>query len=214
MTADIQDQVAEHASALAGMTPARTGNLSVRDGDRFAVTPTGVPYHDIEPGDVPVLTLDGEQVAGDLKPSSEVPTHSHLYRDRRPGAIVHTHGPWVTTLAVLRDELPAVHYMIAELGDRVPVADYATYGTEELGNNILAAMDDAGSTACLLANHGAIVTAPDLPAALERAEILEHLAAVHCRARSIGDPVVLPDDEIERVRDRFGTYGQPGDRQP
>lgn len=204
----LQDRVAEHAPRLAGMTPARTGNLSVRDGDRFAITPTGVPYEDIEPGDVPVLDMDGGQVDGALDPSSEVPTHLHLYRDREPGAIVHTHAPWATTLAVLHDELPPVHYMLAPVGDRVPVADYATYGTEELGDAIAAAMDAAGAEACIMANHGLIVEAADLPAALERAEIIEHLAQVYCQARSTGKPVELPADELDRVREKFRSYGQ------
>ncbi len=204
----IQDLVVEHAPDLAALTPARTGNLSVRDGDRYAVTPTGIPYDAFSADDVPVLTLDGEQVAGDLAPSSEVPTHGHLYRDREPGAIVHIHGAWTTTLAILHEEIPAEHYMIAPMGDRIPVADYATYGTEELGDSILAAMDDADASACIMANHGAIVTADDLPTALERAEILEHLARIHCQARSIGDTHELSRDELARVRDKFDRYGQ------
>lgn len=200
--------VAAHARDLADMTPGRTGNLSVRRDERFAATPTGVAYDGFDAGDVPVLDLDGEKLAGTMEPTSEVPMHRHIYRRFEPGAIVHTHGTWATTMAVLHRSLPAVHYMLAPLGGSVPVADYATYGTEELAENVVDALETAGSTACFIANHGLLVTAPDLDTAMEHAVHVEQLSEVYLQAERNGDPVELGEQELERVREKFESYGQ------
>lgn len=196
-----------HAGALASLTPGRTGNLSVRRDDRIAITPTGVAYGRIEPADVSVVSLDGEHLDG-LQPSSETPMHRAVYRAFDAGAIAHTHSPWATTLAVLGEPLPPVHYMIALAGSSVPVADYATYGTEALAANAVAAMREADSRACLLANHGLLACGEDAAGAVETARAVESTAGVCCRARAIGEPVVLPDEEIDAVALKLGEYGQ------
>jgi L-fuculose-phosphate aldolase len=200
--------VAARAGDLAALTPGRTGNLSVRRGDHLAITPSGVPYDEITADDVPVVSLDGEQVAGDREPSSETPMHRHIYDRFETGAIVHVHSPWATTLAVLGAPLPPVHYMIALAGERVPVAEYATYGTERLAANAVEAMAEAGSTACLLANHGLVATADDAEAAIETAGAVESVAQVYCQARAFGTPESLPTDEIRRVARKLDEYGQ------
>lgn len=201
--------VARRAADLAERTPGRSGNLSVRVDDRFAVTPTGIPYAAIEPDDVPVVALDGERLAGDREPSSETPMHAAVYRALDAGAVVHAHSPWATTLAALRRPVPPVHYALARAGGRVPVAEYATYGSPELAANAADAMADAGTSACLLANHGVIAAGADLDAAFETLDAVEFTARVYARAAAVGEPVELPADEIDRVAGKFETYGQP-----
>ncbi len=200
--------VARRAADLAARTPGRSGNLSARRGDRFAVTPSGVPYPDVEPDDVPVVSLDGERVAGDLAPSSEAPMHAAVYRATDAGAVVHAHSPWATTLAALRAPVPPVHYALARAGGAVPVAGYATYGTPELAERAAAAMVEAGTTACLLANHGALAAGADLDAAFETLDAVEFTARVYAQAAAVGEPVELPADELDRVARKFESYGQ------
>ena len=202
--------VADELDRLAALTPGRTGNLSVRRGDRFAVTPSGVPYDEVGPGDVPVVTLEGEVVAGALEPSSETPMHRAIYDRLDVGAVAHTHSPWATTLAVLGKPVRPVHYMLALAGGEVPVADYATYGTEALAANAVDAMAGADSRACLLANHGLVATGPDAAGAVEATEAVEAVAGLDCRARALGGGKVLPEEELDRVTQRFATYGQDG----
>lgn len=202
--------VATRAPALAELTPGRTGNCSVRRDDRVAITPTGVPYDDIAVADVPVVDLDGEQVAGDARPSSETPMHTAVYRELQPGAIVHTHSPWCSTLAVLHEPIPPVHYMLALAGTTVPVAAYETYGTEALASAAVEALTAADATACLLANHGLLALGEDLESALETAVNVEYTAQIYCQARAIGEPVELSAGEMEAVAEKFEGYGQEG----
>ncbi|GAB3694878.1 class II aldolase/adducin family protein [Halorubrum pallidum] len=203
-----REAVVEYAPALAELTPGRTGNLSVRDGDAIAVTPTGVPYDAFDAADVPVVSLSGERLAGWMTPSSEVPMHTGIYRHDRPGAIVHTHSPWATTMATLHRKLPPVHYMIVAVGREVPLADYAPYGTEELAANVVGAMAEAGSDAAILANHGLVVTGPDPETAVENARHVEDLCRLYLRASSVGEPHVLTDEQLATVEERFESYGQ------
>jgi L-fuculose-phosphate aldolase len=206
-----REAVVEYAPRLADMTPGRSGNLSVRVGDRVAVTPTGVPYDAFEVADVPVVTLDGEQVAGEMAPSSEVPMHTAIYRRRRPGAIVHTHSEAATSLAVMREPLPPVHYMLAAVGGEVPVAGYAPFGTEELADNAVSAMAEAGASAVVLANHGLVVTGEDLESAVENTVHVESVADVYLRARAAGEPQTLDEAAMADADARFDSYGQQPD---
>lgn len=205
---EAREAVVRYAPALADLTPGRTGNLSVRDGDAIAVTPTGVPYDAFDAADVPVVSLDGEQLAGRMAPSSEVPMHTGIYRHDRPGAIVHTHSPWATTMATLHQALPPVHYMIVTVGREVPLADYAPFGTEELAANVVGAMAEADSDAAILANHGLVVTGPDVATAVENTRHVEDLCRLYLRASSVGEPHVLTDEQLSTVEERFESYGQ------
>lgn len=208
-------EVAERVATLATLTPGRTGNLSARRGDRFAITPSGVPYDRIGPGDVPVVSLDGERLAGEHAPSSETPMHRAIYEQMDAGAVAHTHSPWVTTLAVLGEPLEPVHYMLALAGGTVPVAAYATYGTPELGANAVEAMAAADSRACLLAHHGLVATAADPAAAIETAVAVESVARVYCQARAIGEPEPIDGAEMDRVARKLADYGpDPDDGDP
>jgi len=214
---DAREAVVDHAPELARLTPGRTGNLSVRDGGRFAVTPTGVAYDAFDAADVPVVDLDGERVAGRMKPSSEVPMHRYIYRGfgagdaaagEGPGAIVHTHSPWATTMAVLHRELPPIHYMIVAVGKRVPVAEYAPYGTEELAANVVAAMEEADATASFIENHGLVVTADDVETALEHTTHVEDLSRLYLQSSAVGEPTELPESELDTAIEQFNGYGQ------
>jgi L-fuculose-phosphate aldolase len=201
--------VVEHAPALASLTPGRTGNCSVRSDDAFAVTPTGVPYDSFGPEDVPVVGVDGERRAGEMAPSSEVPMHAAIYRQTEVGAIVHTHSPWTTTLAVAGEELPPVHYMIVAVGRRVPLAEYARYGTDALAENVVTAMREADADAAILRNHGLVVTGPDLSTTVENAVHVESLARLYLSARAAGfEPEELTDEQLEAVEAAFERYGQ------
>ncbi|MFB6138750.1 MAG: class II aldolase/adducin family protein [Halobacteriaceae archaeon] len=196
----------------ADLTTGRGGNVSVRTDDgRLAVSPSGMAYDAVTPADVPVLAPDGTVVAGDRDPSSETPMHRALY-DARPdaGAVVHTHSPYATTFAVLDEPVPPAHYLVAFAGSHVPVAPYETYGTAALGE---AAADTLGEQfdACLLRNHGVVALGEDLDAAFETAQMVEFAARVAYQASCIGDPVLLPEDEVGRVRERFRHHGQSGD---
>lgn len=208
MLDDERRAVAWRAADLAARTPGRSGNMSLRAGDRFAVTPSGVTYPELAADDVPVVTLEGEQVAGEHVPSSETPLHAAIYRAIDPGAVVHAHSPWATTLAALREPIPPVHYALARAGGEVPVASYATYGSDELASNAVDALVEAETAACLLANHGVVAVGSDLDEAFETLDAVEFTARVFAQAGALGEPVELPPAELARVAEQFETYGQ------
>lgn len=188
------------------LTRASGGNISAKSGDRMAVSPSGIPYEDVTPDDVPITDLDGNPLDGEHKPSSETPMHTLIYTDRKDvGGIVHTHSPYASTFASLGEPIPASHYLIAFAGKEVPVAGYEPPGTEALGE---LAVDALGHDhdACLLQNHGVIAVGEDADAALETAEMVEFVAQIHYQASAIGDPLIMADDDLEYLVDMFGSY--------
>jgi len=189
-----------------GLTVGTSGNVSVRAGDLVAVTPSGVPYDALSAEDVCVVDLEGRLVEGRLRPSSEVPMHTAVYRATDAGAVVHTHPLHATALSTLVDELPAIHYLVALLGGPVRVAPYAPYGTDELAR--LGVEGLTGRSAVLLANHGATTYGDDPEQAHTRSVYLEWLCRLYVQARALGEPRLLSDEEVERARTAFGTYGQ------
>lgn len=188
------------------LTVGTSGNLSVRRGDHVAITPSGAAYEDLTPESICVLTLDGDQVDGALEASSEVPMHTQVYEHTDAVAVVHTHPLYASTLSVLIDELPPVHYMIALLGGPVRVAPYATYGSRELAENSVAAMD--GRFGALLQNHGATTYGESLAKAYTRSVYLEWVCRMYHQARLLGEPHLLPAEEIARVGRKLDSYGQ------
>ena len=196
----------------AGINRAKAGNVSARwragGFDGFLITPTGVAYDRLSPDDIVAVAQDG-QARGRLAPSSEWRFHRDVYAARPDAhAIVHTHAPFCTTLACLGRGIPAFHYMVAVAGGRdIRCAPYATFGSQELADAAVAAL--AGRRACLLANHGMIAIGADLDRALGLAIEVESLAETYWRAMQIGEPVLLDDDEMDRVLAKFATYGQP-----
>jgi L-fuculose-phosphate aldolase len=212
---DERAAVCEYARRMAsdGLVVGTSGNISVRAGDLIALTPTGVDYARLTPADIPLVSLDGVKVNGRLKPTSELPMHLAVYRAAVDPvgtpitAVVHTHSVHATAVSTLVDEVPPVHYVLASIGPTVRVASYATYGTPELAEAMLAALD--GRRGCLLANHGTITFGDGLAAAYDRARQLEWSCQLWLLARSAGTPALLPRAEIDRVVQKLRSYGQP-----
>lgn len=193
-----------------GLTEGTGGNISTRNGDRVAINPSGIPYEEIDPEDVPLVDINGEQVAGELGASSEKPMHLQIMRERDDvGAVVHTHSPYASTFASLHEPIPATHYLIAFAGKEVPVTPYEEPGSEELGAAAVDALGD-DHNACLLGNHGVITVGEDPESAFEVALMVEYCARIHYQGQNIGEPTHLPDEELEHLFDRFNDYGQSG----
>lgn len=190
-----------------GVNQGTVGNVSARAGDGFLISPTGVPYDRLRPAQVVAMDVDGGWT-GDWRPSSEWRIHAAIYRARPDaGAVVHTHAPHATALSCLRRDVPAFHYMMAVAGGAsLRCAEYATYGTPELAEAMLRALD--GRTACLLANHGAVGFAATLEAALALMAEVENLCRQYILARQAGEPVILDEAEMARVLEIFRTYGE------
>jgi L-fuculose-phosphate aldolase len=193
--------------AETGLSPGKSGNVSVRAGDGMLITPTGIPYAEIHPDDLVHMPGDGVPKSGQRVPSSEWRMHQAIYAARPDaGAIVHTHSLHATALACLRRDIPAFHYMVAEFGgDRIACSPYATYGSETLAQLAVAALGDRHG--CLLANHGTITIAATPRHAFERAVELEALAGQYVVALQLGEPVLLSEEDMKIVLDKFRTYG-------
>ncbi|MDQ0786240.1 class II aldolase/adducin family protein [Streptomyces sp. B3I8] len=192
-----------------GLVVGTSGNVSVRVGDTVLVTPTGVPYDRLGPDDAVGVGLDGRQVLGTLRPTSELPMHLAVYRDTGARAIVHTHAVHSTAVSTLVRELPLIHYMAAALGGPVRVAPYATYGTAELAGNVLRAL--AGRTACLLQNHGTLAHGDTLDQAYDRTAQLEWMCRLWliATASPAGPPSLLTPSQLDEVTAGLRNYGQP-----
>jgi L-fuculose-phosphate aldolase len=192
-----------------GINQGTSGNISARYRDVMLITPTGVPYEDLKPGDIATMPLTGEYGSwkGPLSPSSEWRFHLDIMRSRpEVGSVVHTHSTYATTLAICGKEIPAIHYMVAAAGGpNVRVAPYATYGTKELSEHALKALE--GRTCCLLRNHGAIATGATIKRALWLAVEIETLARQYYLTLGIGGAQILPDSEIAHVVEKFKSYG-------
>ncbi|MCW2310234.1 class II aldolase/adducin family protein [Rhodobium gokarnense] len=189
-----------------GINQGTSGNVSVRHGDGILITPSGIAYEQLVPEDIVAMDFDGT-ATGKYAASSEWRFHLDILKARPDlNAVVHAHPIYSTAIAMCREEIPAVHYMIAGAGGpTIRCAPYATYGTKELSDHALAALD--GRNACLLANHGLIAGGPSLAKALWLAVEIETLAHQLTVARQFGNPVVLGDDEIAVVVEKFKNYG-------
>jgi L-fuculose-phosphate aldolase len=176
-----------------------SGNLSVRTGELIAITPSGIPYQEMEPADI-CLVRPGEPdtpTGGGGRPSTETPMHLAVYRATDAVAVVHTHSPFVVALSTVLDELPAVHYAMAGLGGPVRVAPYQRFGTPGLAEAAVAAL--AGRTAVILGNHGALAYGATLEQAYDRARTLEWLARVYWYASLAGTPRTLDEEALAEV---------------
>jgi len=189
-----------------GLTRGASGNISVRTETGFLVTPSGMPPRTLKPEDIVEMDMAGNPT-GTRKPSSEWRFHRDIYAARPEiGAIVHSHPPFGIALASHGRGIPAFHYMVAMAGGRdIRCAPYATYGTQELSDYAVTAME--GRLACLLANHGMIAAGKNLERALALAVEVESLAEGYWRALQIGEPVILSDAEMDVVIEKFKGYG-------
>ncbi len=213
---DLRREIVESARAMnaMGINQGTSGNISARlvgtaGGDTMLITPSATPYEDMAPEQVAAMPLNGERGAwtGPLKPSTEWRFHLDILRGRPDaGAVVHSHATFCTTLAIARREIPACHYMIAAFGGaNVRCAPYATFGTAELAQHALTALQDR--SACLLANHGMIVVGATLAKAMWLAVELETIAKQYYYSLIIGGPHILSDAEIADTARSFGSYG-------
>ena len=208
--AKLREQIVEVMAAMdaRGLNRGTSGNVSARFGDGVLVTPTGIPPSALKPEHIVKLAADGSYNPEGMKPSSEWLMHLKLLQLRPDAnAVVHCHSRYATTLACANLPIPALHYMVAVSGGpSVPVAPYATFGSAELAESVCEAL--SGQYATLMANHGQIVAAPSLKAALLIAEEVEEQAAVYWGTLAVGGPTLLGSDEMARIADRFRSYGQ------
>ena len=192
-----------------GLNQGTSGNISARDDDCMLITPSGIPYGTMKPEMIARMPVDDDTGAweGPCRPSSEWHFHRAILRGNDDfGAVVHTHSTFATVLSMSRTTIPACHYMIAAFGGSdVRCADYATYGTAELSDNIMRAMKDR--SACLMANHGMVAAGADLDEAMWAAVELETLSRQYYHARMAGTLNILPDEEVAVVLDKFRDYG-------
>jgi L-fuculose-phosphate aldolase len=193
-----------------GVNRGTSGNLSARSGDGMLITPSGVPYDEMCAEDIIyVEERDGASPGfdGPHKPSSEWRIHRDVYQARPDAlAILHAHPVHSTALACLRRPLPAFHYMVAAAGGHdIRCASYATFGSQALSNHVLEALE--GRRACLMANHGLLCLGPNLASALALAVEVEQLARSYLHCLAVAEPVILDDSEMDRVLEKFKTYG-------
>lgn len=210
-TADAWAELVDIArrTAAEGLVVGTSGNVSVRVGELILVTPTGVPYDRLGPADTVAVDLEGRQVMGTLRPTSETPMHLAVYRNTDARAVVHTHAVHATAVSTLVTELPLIHYMAAALGGPVRVAPYALYGSEELAESMLGAL--RGRTGCLLQNHGAVTYGAGLAQAYDRTAQLEWMCRVWLAAAALPGraPSLLAPAQLDEVAERLRGYGQP-----
>ena len=190
-----------------GVAKGTSGNVGVRHGEGFLISPTGIAYEQMRPEQVVQVFWDGS-FEGQTLPSSEWRFHRDILFHRREfNAVVHTHSVHATALSIHARGIPAIHYRIAAAGGSdIRCAEYATFGEQALSDNALKAMQ--GRKACLLAHHGVIAAESSLPRALALAVTVEELAQQYLLSLALGTPPVLVDEEIDRVIAKFGSYGQ------
>ena len=209
MTRDLRAAIVETCRRMerAGINQGTAGNVSVRHGDGFLVTPSSLSYDMMTPEDIVEMGWDGTYVG--RRPSSEWRFHRDILRARTDvEAVVHCHSVYATTVAVHHRAIPAFHYMVGIAGGTtIRCARYATFGTQALSDAALEALE--GRMACLLGQHGQIALGRTLDQALWMASEVETIARLYVQALVIGEPPVLPDREMERVIDQMRrmSYG-------
>jgi L-fuculose-phosphate aldolase len=204
-----REAVAKAARRLAesGLVLGTSGNVSARADKLVAVTPTGATLAELTAEQVVVVDLEGQPVHGRYAPTSELALHLGAYRRYEAGAVVHAHSPVGTALACVLDELPLIHYQMLALGGPIRVAPYATFGTAELAQLTLDALE--GRMAALMANHGMLAIGPDLVAAVNNALLLEWGCELYWRAAAVGRPRTLDAGQAQEFIDqvRARNYG-------
>lgn len=180
-----------------GLVTGTAGNVSVRIADLVAISPSTVPYDRVGPDEVCVVDLQGRQVAGSLRPSTETGLHLAVYADTSAGAVVHHHGLRSVAVSTVVDVLPPLHYYAVRLGGAPRVAPYHRYGTPDLARAVTVALQDR--SAALMQNHGAVTHGTDLDEAFERAHLLEWLCELFVEASALGRPRVLSTEELDEV---------------
>lgn len=204
----MREQLVQACADLQDLVLGSSGNVSVREGDRVAVTRSGARFGDMTVEDTSVVDLTGNVVDGHAKPTSEIQLHLAIYERFGEGAVVHTHAPMATALSCVVDEVPAVHYGMLAFGGSLRVAPYATFGTAELAENVLRALE--GRSSALMANHGAVSFGGSLRHAVEAARLVEWACGVYWTARALGEPSALSEEQLAEVAAQIERleYGQ------
>jgi L-fuculose-phosphate aldolase len=190
-----------------GINQGTSGNISLRDGDGFLITPTSTPYDLMQPEDIITMRFD-DSVVGEGRPSTEWRFHLDILEARpEVNAVVHAHPVYCTTLAILERSIPPIHYMVCVAGgDTIRCAPYATFGTQALSDNALDALKDR--KACLLAHHGMIAVGDSLRSAMWLAVEVENLAHQYFNCLQLGrEPPLLTPEEVANVAGRIANYG-------
>jgi L-fuculose-phosphate aldolase len=192
-----------------GLNQGTSGNISARYNDVMLITPSAAAYDAMTPQMIAAMPLDGEYGSwtGPMKPSTEWRFHLNIMKSRPDvGAVVHTHSTYATVLSIARKEIPACHYMMAAFGGpTIRCAGYARYGSKELADHALEALE--GRNGCLLANHGMIALGANLDRAMWLAVELETIARQYYLSLALGDPFILTDEQIAETARAFSTYG-------
>ncbi|MEX2194933.1 MAG: class II aldolase/adducin family protein [Thermoleophilaceae bacterium] len=186
-----------------GLVTGTYGNISVCTGGRIAITPTDMRYGGMKPADVCVVDLAGTQMDGGARPSSELRMHVLLHGREGDGAIVHTHSHYATALGCVVDEIPALHYAVAEFGGPIPTVPYEPAGSADLAERVHAALADRAGV--LLQSHGAVTIGASLRQAYARAVTLEWVARIYHHARMIGEPRRLEEARFAQLPRRSAT---------
>ena len=206
----LRSAVIDTARAMSdsGLSPGRSGNVSVRFEDGMLITPTGLAYADIRPKDIVYVAADGTVPGKQKIPSSEWPFHVSAYQARPDmSAVVHTHSLHAVVLSCAGRSIPAFHYMVAVAGGTdIPLVPYAIFGSAELAAHVARGL--AERRACLMAHHGAIAMGATLADALALAHEVEVLAEQYVKLLALGEPVLLSEADMAAVLERFKTYGQ------
>ncbi len=197
-----------------GLTAGTGGNLSIFDHheDLLAITPSGIPYEKMQTGDTVITDINGNTIAGTAKPSSELSLHIEIYRNRRDiNAVIHTHSPFAVTVSCLEEEIPPVHYLVADAGGEiVPCAGYARFGSRDLAKKVSETLGDKYQAA-LMAHHGLIACGQDIEGAYSTAENIEFVAEIYWRICAVGEPKTLDSERMQDVISAFSDYGQRED---
>jgi len=190
-----------------GINQGTAGNLSVRIDDHLIITPSGMAYEAMQPDDLVSIDIASAKVIGSGRPSSEWRFHRDIMASRADiNVVLHAHPVFSTALACQHREIPPFHYMVAAAGGkRIRCADYALFGTQQLSDYVLQALD--GNKACLMANHGIIALGKNLKSALALAVEVETLAAQYIRVLQMGEPLLLSDAQMDDALDAFSGYG-------
>lgn len=200
---DLRERMVETCLKMnsTGINQGTAGNLSVRFEDGFLITPSSLPYDKMIPDDLVEMDFEGTYVG--RRPSSEWRFHRDILKARPDiDVVLHCHSIYATTLACHHRQIPAFHYMVGVAGGTtIPCAEYATFGTQELSEAVLAVLK--GRTACLLAQHGQIAIGKTLDKALWLATEVETLSRLYVQALPLGEPPVLSNEEMSRVIDQM-----------
>jgi L-fuculose-phosphate aldolase len=188
-----------------GLNRGTAGNASVRCADNILITPSALPVSEMTEQDMVLLSSAGKVLKGG-KPSSEWRFHSDILKARSEiGAVLHMHSPFATTMACLRRNVPAVHYMVAMAGGSdIRCTPYSVFGEQELSDHALEALQ--GRKACLLGNHGMIALGKDLDDALSVAGEVEFLCELYWRTLQVGEPHILSPQQMHDVKQKFVEY--------